>query len=150
MRSIKVDKLIELLARWWPYLLAFLGCAALILLFPFKITVVPEWRVRVLDDTGKPFAKVKVVQIWNHHSLDVVGHDEQWTDDNGYVLFPERTTRAGLLYRGWRSGRAAWKTPGPGGTEIRATVWAATPKTVSDFLEYKPDEPLPTQIILRR
>ena len=152
MQFDEVEKFIWSAGRHWRLLLMISGCVALILLFPFKITVVPEWKIRVRDEKGKPFVKAKVIQIWNQRTLDIVGHDEQWTDDNGYAAFPERTARAGLLYRWWRSSRASLKALGQmdGDAEISSTVWATTPGNVSEFLEYRPDASPPEEIVMRR
>jgi hypothetical protein len=39
-------------ARKKIWIFTFLGAMALLLLYPFKTTVVPEWRVRIVDEAG--------------------------------------------------------------------------------------------------
>jgi hypothetical protein len=82
--------------------LIFFGCV-MVLLIPFPTTVVPEWRLRLVDEQGKPRAGVQVTQVWKHYSLEWGGccdnEEERWTDGNGFVVFPRRTIWAGLLRR---------------------------------------------------
>ena len=118
--------------------------------FPFKTTVVPEWKIRVVDESGEPFTDARVFQSWYHYSYDVSDGEERYVDQNGYVTFPERTFRAPLLYRVLRSALAQLLTLAHGSTGIHAYVWAVTPERTSAFFYYKPGEPLPKTIVLRR
>ncbi len=70
--------------------LVLLGCLALVLIIPFPTEVVPEWRIRIVDEAGKPFAEKFVRQGWAHYSLEFCCGDteDRWTDGNGYVVFP--------------------------------------------------------------
>lgn len=134
--------------RWLVWLAAVL--LVVVVVYPFETTVVPEWKIRVVDETGSPFVGARVVQQWDHFSLGTGGGEERWADDNGYVVFPERTVRTGLLHRALRISWAAVMTLAHGSTGIRATVWATTPKSSSEFLEYKQGKPLPKEIVLQR
>lgn len=51
-------------------LTVFLTGVSLILLLPYKTTVVPEWKIRVIDETGRPFAGAIVRQVWDHYSCE--------------------------------------------------------------------------------
>jgi hypothetical protein len=75
-----------------------LACVAV--LFPFKDTVVPAWRVQVVDTSGNPVPKVPVRQVWRNYSTEQQDHEEgRVTDEAGYVAFPERTERACAVQR---------------------------------------------------
>jgi hypothetical protein len=123
---------------------------AFVLLFPYQTTVVPEWKIRVVDENGQPFAGARVRQQWHHYSYDLNDGDDRTADGNGYVVFPERTFTAPLLYRALRSGLAYVLTLAHGSTGIRASVWALSQTRSSDFIDYKPGMPLVQEIVLRR
>jgi hypothetical protein len=74
------------------------GCIVVLLcvfLFPVKSVIVPEWKVRFVDQDGQPFKRLKVAENWYDgrlQSSSVTGQmDWAFTDDNGYVSFPERS-----------------------------------------------------------
>ena len=82
----------------------FAGAAVLLLalfLYPFKTTIVPRWRLNVVDETrvlGVP--DIRVTEHWQHYLLESEGHEEmQKTNQNGLVDFPTRTIRASLASR---------------------------------------------------
>ena len=131
-------------------ILASLVTIALCFVFPFKTTVVPEWGIRVVYETGRPFAGARAAQSWYHYSYGVSDGEDRYADQNGYVTFPESTIRAPVLYRILRSALAQLLTLAHGSTGIRAYVWATTPERSSKFFDYKPGEPLPKEIVLRR
>lgn len=75
----------------------------LILLYPFQSTVVPAWRLQVVDEGGKPLADMSVNYYWQHYGIEWWGDEVRTrTDANGYVSFPERKTRASLVQRAAR------------------------------------------------
>src|SRR5829696_1182492 len=86
------------LKRRWQVsaILVFVAVAAV---YPFETTAVPEWRIRVVDETGSPFAGARVVQQWDHYSLGKGGGEEKWADEDGQVVFPKRVVRSSLGYR---------------------------------------------------
>jgi hypothetical protein len=131
-------------------IIASVAAIALCFVFPFKTTVVPEWRIKVVDETGQPFAGARVSQSWYHYSYGVSDGEDRYADQNGYVTFPERTFRAPLLYRILRSALAHLLTLAHGSTGVQSYVWAVTPKRSSEFFDYKPGEPLPKEIVLGR
>jgi hypothetical protein len=85
------------LRRYW---LALCAAGSVVLLYPFKTTVVPMWRFQVVNEAGDPLPVVQVRQVWQHYTVETSSHEEESvTDENGYVTFPERTVRASILQR---------------------------------------------------
>ena len=86
---------------WLRILLTGLLGAALIILYPYKSVVCPAWQIQVVTETGKPLKGAFVRQHWQDYSVESDGHEQDaYTDENGYVSFPERTIKASLLSRG--------------------------------------------------
>lgn len=72
----------------------------MVTLFPFQTIVVPVWSLQVVDDQGAQVSGINVTQHWQHNLLEPVGHEElQKTNDEGQVIFPQRTIRASLFSR---------------------------------------------------
>jgi hypothetical protein len=44
---------------------------AAFLFYPFETTVVPEWKIQVVDESGNPVKGVVVNQGWRHHSVEI-------------------------------------------------------------------------------
>ena len=73
---------------------------AIVLLYPFKTTVVPETRVLVVTDDMHPVKDALVRQSWKNYSLEHQGHEQDLlTDAHGRITFPTRTIRAPLIWR---------------------------------------------------
>jgi hypothetical protein len=73
---------------------------AVLMLYPFKKTLVPEQRVLVTTKDMHPISHALVRQIWQDYSLESSGHEEDLpTDTHGRVTFPARTIRAPLVWR---------------------------------------------------
>ena len=120
-----------------------------ILLYPWKTTVVPEWRVRIVDQSGAPLPNTAVREGWQHYSIESKSHEQDMlTDNDGYVTFPTRTIRSPLAIR-----------------IVRAIINALTPHhssgpiawviVLGDYMEWSnnatlPDQPLPTEIVVKR
>lgn len=72
-------------------------------LIPYRTVFVPRWRVKVVDENGKPYKGQLVRQFCDNYSLDVspCSNDDanQRSDENGYVEFPERVIVANLVFR---------------------------------------------------
>ncbi len=82
--------------RRWIFLLVL----AVVLLYPFKSTVVPEQNVVVATEDWRPIEGARVRQSWQNYSIEGDGHEEDvFTDNNGRVSFPRRTIRASLAWR---------------------------------------------------
>jgi hypothetical protein len=72
----------------------------LTLIYPFKTTVVPDWHLRVVDETGAPVRAINVTEHWQHYLLEDAAHEElKQTDNDGSVKFSDRAIRASLLRR---------------------------------------------------
>lgn len=60
----------------------------------------PQWEVWVVDESGHPLQGMTVRLSWQNYSVETEGHEEdRQTDENGYVVFPERRLNASLLSR---------------------------------------------------
>jgi hypothetical protein len=69
-------------------------------LFPFKDTVVPAWKLQVVDTAANPVPNTRIRQVWRNYSTEQHDHEEDSvTDEAGYAAFPERTERACALLR---------------------------------------------------
>jgi hypothetical protein len=69
-------------------------------LYPFETTIVPQWTLRVIDDTGTPVREINVTEHWQNYLLESAGHEEvQTTNPDGSVTFGARTIRASMLRR---------------------------------------------------
>jgi hypothetical protein len=129
----------------------FLGLVILFLI-PYPTTVAPEWRARVVDGAGRPYAGMEVTQGWKHYSLELdggVNYETRRTDGDGYVTFPKRTFWAGLLSRGFRRALTAAMAIAHGGGGIHADIAATGPQGYRS-VEYRPGEPPPTELVLPR
>jgi hypothetical protein len=120
----------------------------LLLFYPFQTTVVPQWRIGVVDDSGNAVKGVGVKQGWRHHSAEIRRHEETFvTDQEGYVTFPRRTVRAGLLIRAVGQMISAVHVHGRSGPY--AFVDVIGPYSLGNA-EYSPGKPLPTTITVGR
>lgn len=108
------------------------------LAYPFDSTVVPAWRIRVVDEAGRPYAGMEVSQAWKHYSLELEGGsnmETRSTDVSGYVEFPERTLKLSLLSRSLRMAFTRAAKLLHGSTGISADVSATGPQG-SKSVEY--------------
>lgn len=120
------------------------------LAYPFNSTVVPAWRIRVVDEAGSPYAGMEVSQAWKHYSLELEGGENmetRSTDASGYVEFPERTLKLSLLSRTLRMAFTRAAKLLHGSTGISADVSATGPQG-SRSVEYVPGKPPPEQLVL--
>ncbi len=82
------------------WVIVMLASLAILVLYPFKITVVPEKRVLVMTNDMHPVRGALVRQSWQNYSLERQGHEEDLpTDAHGRVTFPTRTIRAPSVWR---------------------------------------------------
>jgi|SRR5215472_18583447 len=124
----------------------------IVFLFPFKLTVVPPWPLRVFDETGSPVRATNVTEHWQHYDFETEGHEEvRQTDDSGQVDFPERSIRINLLSRiitgfnDWR-GRPLNPRSDPYGSLV---VWG-NPALEVGIAVYEPETAPPEQLRVRR
>src|SRR5438552_1826073 len=115
------------------------GLIALVLFglfYPFETTVVPTWRLRVIDEHGVPYEGLRVVEDWKHYSLELeegTNGEERWTNRNGTVEFPRRTIRISAIGRLFRMTIASLKRFLHGSTGIHAYIMAWGPEGVKDI-----------------
>jgi hypothetical protein len=118
------------LPAWLPHigprlriaLAAFLFVFVVVLIFPYKTTIVPAWTLKVVDESRIPVPAVNVTQHWQHYLLESEGHeDHRRVGNDGLVSFPERTIRASLL----RKLQATLNRLGKTGAEARSEPYAA-------------------------
>src|SRR5947207_2640878 len=99
-------------------LLVFVGALVVMALFPFETTIVPEWRVRIVDESDQPLRNVGVREVWKHYSIETQSHEQDLlTDSDGYVMFLKRTIRSPLavrIVRGFINGLNPHGSSGPG------------------------------------
>ncbi|MBA2737358.1 MAG: hypothetical protein H0U50_11305 [Pyrinomonadaceae bacterium] len=125
-----------------------------VLFIPFTTTVVPTWKLRVIDTDGNSCANKQVNQGWGHYSLeiegDIGGSEYRFTDSEGYVEFHERTIRASLIWRVVAPGIAFLQAIiAHGSMGISGYVFSTGMKD-GPFINYKPGKPLPEKIIVDR
>ena len=116
-----------------------------VMFVPFETSVIPEWRVQVVDVNGRVCANTRVTQSWGHYRLYLDGNDaseDRFTDVNGYVEFPERAIEASLLRRIIMPIVTRMTTIMHGGWKIDGAVWAAGIKDVA-WLSYESGKPVP-------
>jgi hypothetical protein len=60
---------------------------------------VPEWKVQVVDESGRPAPQVQANEEWIDPIEDgIVRSDSRNTDANGWVVFPMRQTHNRLAF----------------------------------------------------
>ena len=125
---------------------------AFLLIYPFKVTVVPVWKIQVIDTSGRPVSNMPVGQDWRHYSIEEESHwDESITDDDGYVTFPERVITASVGRR-LISVRPA-NLPGfphAGWGPHSFILVLAGPDYLNDSAWYNGNQAPPARVILRR
>ena len=134
--------------RKWLVTGALLACLIILLAYPFDTMVVPEWKLRIVDETGKPIPNVVVIEQWRNHSVEFHGHSEDRTTDmNGYVSFPRRTVRASLLFRVVGGTVATLNVHGESGPKASALVMGGYSSQTKS--SYSPGNQLPEIIVVR-
>ena len=131
---------------------AVIFAAVVSLIYPFESTIVPAWRLRVVDVEGNPCSGMQVNQGYKHYSLDLGAGDYgeyKFTDEDGYVEFPGRTIRASMIWRVSAPVLAYLSVIFHGSTGISGYVFASGMKG-GPWLTYKPSKPLPDRIIVER
>lgn len=131
------------------YLLSGLACVAL-LLVPFPTTMVPEWRVQVINRQGHVLRGEFVRQSWTDYSLESCcgDMDDAWADESGYVVFPRRVIWASLLARTVKPPLAKLMTLAHGSAGVHADVTAWGRDGVAVSVRYEPGVPPPDKIVL--
>jgi len=121
-------------------------------LVPFNTTLVKEWRIRVVDEARNPYKGKLVRQFCGSYTLgifpcDQAGDSIQLTDENGYVVFPERKIRASLISRGGRSIFNLFNLVVHGSYGVDIYVDSSGPQGYKT-LKYVSGEQPPTELVL--
>lgn len=120
------------------------------LLFPFKTTIVPEWSLRVVDQTGEAVSAINVTEHWQHYLLESAGHEElRQTAPDGTVSFSERTIRASLLRRllATLSSLATEGFRAKRGPSASVVIWGSKDHATT-VQTYNDKEPPPSEIVV--
>jgi hypothetical protein len=127
---------------------AFIAGLLALLVYPFETTVVPDWKIRIVDEASKPVTSVVVREQWRNHSVEFSGQNEdRMTDNDGYVSFPRRTVRAPLIFRVVGAVVVSLNIHGESGSKASALVLG--PYLTSRDPDYSPDKPSPEVIVVR-
>ena len=118
--------------------------------YPLKTTVVPEWKVRVIDEKGSPLSNIGVREVWQHYSIESKDHEEDLpTDHNGHVTFPKRTIRSTLAIRIIRSAINSLNPHASSGPGAYLIILAPAYETSSTVF-YTPGQPLPSEVVVKK
>lgn len=94
------DKTSLLRRRWLAWAAGASLLLLIFLLYPFQSTIVPVWRLQVVDESGERVKGIKVTEHWQHYLIESSGHEEaRQTGEDGLVEFPRRAARAGIITR---------------------------------------------------
>jgi hypothetical protein len=71
-----------------------------VLLYPEKLTIVPAYHVKLVDQSGVPLANTFVSELWQQTAAQRAENLQQvMTNAQGEVDLPQRTVRASLVER---------------------------------------------------
>ncbi len=147
MKSIE-DNSLKLLFKRLPHRLLIIVILALTLIVPYKTVIVPQWKIRAIDKDGKPLPHARFRQGWDNYSYNISGMEFWEADDNGYVILPERSFYAPLIYRIPRSALAYLLLFAHGSVGNSASLNALTDKCSSKHLNYEQIKSLPETIVI--
>ena len=137
--------------RWKVSSLAIVALIALVVLavYLFETLIVEEWKVRVIDEQGKPATGVPISEYWDNDRIGVPQQSEVLVSDNtGYIVFPKRMVRISLAKRLFGITANALRfhghSEGPGAYLIVQGPYHAT--TTGPY--YVPGRPLSSEIVI--
>jgi hypothetical protein len=118
-------------------------------ILPVESTVVPQWKVRVVDESGKAVAGVGIREVWGDLSIELSQHvEERISDDRGNLVFPARTLRANLVQRVIRKTINSLNVHGSEGPTAYLLVLAPYKPAASEPY-YQPGRALESVIVVR-
>ena len=120
----------------------------LLLLIPYKTIIVPEWKLRAIDENGNPVPHARFRQGWDNYSYDIHGMQFLEGDENGFIVLPERAFYAPLIYRIPRSAIAYLLILAHGSVGNDASLNALSEKCSSKHLSYEEILMLPEVIVI--
>jgi hypothetical protein len=83
---------------WAIAIVAVVLCTAIF--YSRSVAAIPEWRIQVVDEDGKPLAGVVVHQEWIGLESDgMTWADSEGTDADGWVVLPSRRIRESVALR---------------------------------------------------
>ena len=138
--------------RWRAIIAGVLIFLLALFLFPFKMTIVPRWRLRVVDDGGTLVRNIRVTEHWQHYLVESEGHEEvQQTNESGQVDFPERTVRASIASRAMAKVRRFGSSGMPARSDPYASVvvWGNREYEIVVAV-YTPEGPLQSEVVTHR
>lgn len=131
-------------------LLLFLLVLAVIALYPLETTVVPQWRIRIVDEAGVPLGNAGIREVWQHYSIESRDHKEDLlTDADGYVTFPKRTIKSPVAVRIIKASLNNLNPHGSSGPSAYLVILARGYDSWSNDA-YIPGQPLPTEVVVRK
>jgi hypothetical protein len=80
-------------------ILAGVAVILLLLVYPFNVTVMPEWNVKVVDENGMALPGAQVLEFATQWTLDFHQEEAICSDSNGEAHFPRHTLPASVLTR---------------------------------------------------
>jgi len=80
-------------------ILAGVAVFTLLLVYPFKVTVMPQWNVRAVDENGAAVPGAYFQEFADQWTLDFHQEESICGDSNGEAHFPRHTVRASVLER---------------------------------------------------
>lgn len=120
-----------------------------VFLVPFRTVLVPRWRLQVVDENGKPYKDQRVDQFCSNYTLEVdlclTSDSTQYSDENGYVDFPERSFSMNLVSRILVSLKSYLMTLAHGSVGTRIRVNSIDYPAGSAKLEYDPETGPPSE-----
>lgn len=68
--------------------------------YPHPTAAIPEWRIQVVDENGKPLAGIVVHQEWITLEADgMISAEAEKTDSGGWAVLPLRQMRDSIALR---------------------------------------------------
>ena len=123
----------------------------LVLLFPFPTTIVPTWKLKVVEENGNICPNKEVTETWAHYSIYIGSGNSQsenrFTDREGYVEFPKRTVWSPLIWRIIGAVIANALTIAHGSAGPHSSIYSSGIKDVA-WISYESDKPLVDKIVV--
>lgn len=133
----------------FPLRIIIIAAIVLILLFPYKTVIVPEWKSKVIDENGNTLSEVRFRQNWHNYTYDIQGAEFSETDEAGFIKFDERAFRLPLIYRVPRAFFAYLLLLAHGSVGNSVSINSASDRCSSLFVYYSETKLIPEQITLR-
>lgn len=132
-------------------ILILIGMIVVVLLIPFRTTIVPEWEIQVVDLNGEPVAKAPVKQEWSNSEILGTASQTLESDENGKVVFPTRYFFAPLLVRGLLKGLEYINNAAmPHGSRIGVYSRVICERGTYYWLEYRGNGELEHTLVVRK